>query len=163
MAAHELLLVEDSSDDAFLVCRTIDKHLPGRFQVSHKTTMADAEAYINNHKNDINLILLDLGLPDTKSGRDTFDHIKNYAPEIPVVVLTGMEDHCLALALVREGAEDFVNKGLIKDRPEMLCDALEFAACRHQLIGETSKKHQQSIKEKDEVISWMCGDYSVKK
>jgi DNA-binding NtrC family response regulator len=162
MATHEILLVEDSADDAFLVNRTIDKHLPGRFQVSHRMTMADAETYVKEHKDDISLILLDLGLPDTKNGRDTFEHMKEYAPEIPIVVLTGLEDHGLALALVREGAEDFVNKGLIHEKPELLRDVLEFAACRHQLMGDAHRKHQQSMKEKDEVISWMSGDYSVK-
>lgn len=163
MTAHEILLVEDSPEDAFLVGRAIDKNLPGRFQLSHMTTMADAEAYLKVHKDDINLILLDLGLPDTKDGRDTFAHMKEYAPEIPVVVLTGMDDHDLAVALVREGAEDFVNKGLIHDKPELLRDVLEFAACRHQLMEDTAKKHQAHMKEKDEVISWMSGDYSVKK
>lgn len=163
MTMHEILLVEDSTDDAFLVSKTIDKHLPGRFQISHRMTMAEAETYIDVHKDNINLILLDLGLPDTKNGRDTFEHMKKYAPEIPVVILTGLEDHDLALALVREGAEDFVNKGLIHDKPEILRDALEFAACRHQLMGDTHRKHRDSMKEKDEVISWMSGDYSIKR
>lgn len=162
MSAHEILLVEDSPEDAYLVRRTIDKSLPGRFEVNHKSTMADAEAYIQDHREHISLILLDLGLPDTKDGRDTFQHMKEYAPHIPVVVLTGMEDHDMALSLVREGAEDFVNKGLIHDRPELLRDVVEFAACRHQLMGDTVKKHEAHIKEKDEVISWMSGDYSIK-
>ena len=163
MSTHEILLVEDSPEDAFLVRRTIDKSLPGRFDVSHMSTMADAEIYIKDHKGDISLILLDLGLPDTQNGRDTFAHMKQYLPEIPVVVLTGMEDHELALSLVRDGAEDFVNKGLIHDRPELLRDVVEFAACRHQLMDDTAKKHEAHMKEKDEVISWMSGDYSVKK
>ena len=162
MSAQEILLVEDSIDDAFLIHRTVDKHIPGNFHVTHKMTMADAESYIKEHGDDINLILLDLGLPDTKNGRDTFAHIKKYAPEIPVVILTGMEDHELALSLVREGAEDFINKGLILDKPELLRDILEFAACRHQLVGDVHKKHRASIKEKDEVIAWMSGDYSIK-
>jgi DNA-binding NtrC family response regulator len=163
MTTHEILLVEDSPEDAFLVCRTIDRSLPGRFAVSHKTSMADAEAYIKNHRSDISLILLDLGLPDTKNGHDTFAHMKEYVPDIPVVVLTGMEDHDMALALVREGAEDFVNKGLIHDRPELLRDVVEFAACRHQLMGDAVRKHEAHIREKDEVISWMSGDYSGKR
>jgi DNA-binding NtrC family response regulator len=162
MTVHEILLVEDSVDDAFLVSRTVEKHLPGRFQINHKRTMADAEKYIAEHKGEVSLILLDLGLPDTKNGRDTFEHIRKYAPEIPVVVLTGSEDHNLALSLVRDGAEDFVNKGLIHEKPEMLRDALEFAACRHQLVGDVHRRHQELLKEKDEVISWMSGDYSVK-
>src|SRR4051812_45709042 len=102
--SHEILLVEDSPEDAYLVQRTINKSLSGRFDVSHKSTMAEAEIYIRDHKDEISLILLDLGLPDTKNGHDTFQHMKQYAPDIPVVVLTGMEDHDLALLLVREGA-----------------------------------------------------------
>jgi DNA-binding NtrC family response regulator len=163
MSTHEILLVEDSPDDAFLVCRTIDKSFPGRFEVSHKTTMAEAETYIKDHRDDISLILLDLGLSDTKNGHDTFAHMKQYTSHIPIVVLTGMDDHALALALVRDGAEDFVNKGLIHEKPELLRDVVEFAACRHQLMGDTAKKHEAHMKEKDEVISWMSGDYSVKK
>src|SRR4051812_34668885 len=163
MSPHEILLVEDSLEDAFLVSRTIDRHLPGQFHVTHRGMMADAKTYINEHKADINLILLDLGLPDTKNGRDTFANMKEFARDIPIVILTGLEDHDLALSLVRDGAEDFVNKGLIHEKPELLRDVLEFAACRHQSIGDTAKKHQEHIKEKDEVISWMSGDYSVKK
>lgn len=162
MAIQEILLVEDSADDAFLVSRTIDHHLPGRFHVSRKATMAEAEAYIKEHKDSINLILLDLGLPDTKDGRDTFNRMKSYTSEIPIVILTGLEDHDLALSLVREGAEDFVNKGLMREKPELLRDILEFATCRHQLMGDNNKKHEQKIKDRDEVISWMNGGYSIK-
>ena len=162
MATHEILLVEDSVDDAFLVCRTIDKHLPGRFKVNHKMNMADAESHIKERKNSVSLILLDLGLPDTKNGRDSFDRMKSYASEIPIVVLTGLEDHDLALALIREGAEDFVNKGLMREKPELLRDVLEFATCRHQLLGDTNKKNEQKVKDKDDVISWMSGGYSIK-
>lgn len=160
MTKHEILLIEDSEEDAFLVRRTIDKQLPGQFDVTLKTTIVAAEDYIKDHKEDISLVLLDLGLPDTGGGRDTFEHMREHAPKIPIVVLTGMEDHNLALALVRAGAEDFVNKGLIHDKPELLRDTVEFASCRHQLMDDTHRKHQALMKEKDEVISWMGGDYS---
>jgi DNA-binding NtrC family response regulator len=162
MATQEILLVEDSADDAFLVRRTIDNHLPGRFLVNHKMTMADAEAYMKNNKGRISLVLLDLGLPDTRDGRDTFNRMKNYAPEIPIVILTGTEDHELALSLIREGAEDFMNKGHMREKPEMLRDMLDFAACRHQLMGDMAKKHEESIKDKEEIISWMNGGYSIR-
>lgn len=162
MTKHEILLVEDSPEDADLVRRAVDKHLPGQFSITHKKNIKDAEAHIKSHKDDVSVILLDLGLPDTKSGRDTFEHMKEYAPKIPIVVLTGMEDHELALALVREGAEDFVNKGLIHEKPELLRNALEFASCRHELIGDVHKKHQDAVNEKEELIAWMHGGYSVK-
>jgi DNA-binding NtrC family response regulator len=160
MTKHEILLIEDSEEDAILVRRTIDKHLPGQFDVTHMATLLDAENYIKTHKDDISLILLDLGLPDAFSSRDAFEHMKAHASKIPIVVLTGNEDHALALSLIREGAEDFVNKGLIHAKPESLRDTVEFAACRHQLVGDTHRKHQELMREKDEVISWMGGDYS---
>jgi two-component system sensor histidine kinase UhpB len=158
----QILLVEDSPDDAFLIKRTIEKNLGGQFDITHKTSMAEAESHIQQNKGDVGLILLDLGLPDTKNGRDTFARMKKYAREIPIVILTGLEDHTLAVALVREGAEDFVNKNLLHDKPEQLRDVLEFASCRHQLLGDTHKKHEEHMREKDEVISWMSGSYSVK-
>ena len=159
MTKHEILLIEDSEEDAILVRRTIDKHLPGQFDVTHMATMLDAENYIKGHKDDISLMLLDLGLPDVSSSREAFEHMKEYAPQIPIVVLTGNEDHTLALSLLRAGAEDFVNKGQIQSRPELLRDTVEFASCRHELMGDTHRKHQELMREKDEVISWMGGDY----
>ncbi len=163
MTKQKILLVEDSPEDADLVCRTIDNQLPCQFDVTHKKTIAEAEAHIKAHKDDVNIILLDLGLPDTKNGRDTFAHMKEYAPKIPIVVLTGMEDHELAVSLVRAGAEDFINKGLIHKNPELLRNVLEFASCRHELMGDVHKKHQEAINEKDEVIAWMNGGYSIKR
>ena len=163
MTTQEILLVEDSVDDAFLVMRVIEKHFPGLFQISHKVTMADAEAYIKGDTHPINLILLDLGLPDTKDGRDAFRRMKEYAPKIPIVILTGLEDHDIALSLVRDGAEDFVNKSLVHEKPELLRNVLDFATCRHQLTNNVTKEYEEKIKGKDDVISWMDGGYSIKK
>jgi two-component system sensor histidine kinase UhpB len=163
METQEILLIDDSEEDALLVKRAIDKHLPGRFHISHKENMADAEAYIAEHKDSISLILLDLSLPDTKDGHDTFERMKMHAPDIPIVVLTGLEDHDVALSLMKEGAEDFVNKGLIQEKPESLGNIIEFAACRHRLVKDNSKQYEEKIKDKDDVISWMGGGYSVNK
>src|SRR4051812_34117446 len=106
--AQEILLVEDSADDAFMISRTIEKNLNGRFKVTHRASMAAAQEYMQKNKDSVGLILLDLGLPDTTGGRDTYERMRKCAPELPVVILTGLEDHGLAVALVREGAEDYV-------------------------------------------------------
>jgi DNA-binding NtrC family response regulator len=161
--AQDILLVEDSDDDAFLVGRIIEKQLDGQFRISRKATMREAEAFLQERAGNVSLILLDLGLPDTKDGRDSFERMKKYALQIPIVILTGMNDHELALSFVREGAEDFVNKSLLHDKPELLRDVLAFAACRHQLLGDLDRKHKEHIRDKEMVISWMSGDYSVKK
>jgi DNA-binding NtrC family response regulator len=163
MAGQKILLIEDSVDDAFLVKRILEKQLGDRLKVSHQKTMAGAESYMKENKEDLGLILLDLGLPDTKDGRESFERMKKYTSEIPVVVLTGMEDHELALSFVREGAADFVNKSMLHDKPELLGDIVEFSICRHQLMGDRQKKYEKKIEEKEQVISWMSGDYSIHK
>ena len=59
---------------------------------------------------DIDIVLLDLTLPDSY-GLDTFTKVHTQAPEIPVVVLTGLEDETLAIEAVRCGAQDYLVKG----------------------------------------------------
>jgi DNA-binding NtrC family response regulator len=161
MTEQILLLVEDSMEDAYLIRRKLNEHLNSPFQLVHYVTMGEAEQYLVREKQNIALVLLDLGLPDTAGGKDTFRHIESHAPDVPVVVLTGTKDHSLALSLVGEGAADFVNKNLLYDKPELLRDAVEFAICRQKVRSELNRKAQETLQEKDMVISWMTGGYSM--
>ena len=52
---------------------------------------------------DIDVVLLDLGLPDSQ-GLETFVRVHSQAPEVPVVVLTDLDDEELAVQAVRKGA-----------------------------------------------------------
>ena len=53
--------------------------------------------------------VIDLGLPDS-SGLEAVDWIRDLAPEIPIVVLTGLEDETIGLAAIRHGAQEFLVK-----------------------------------------------------
>lgn len=162
MTQQIILLVEDNPDDAFLIRRKLGQHLQENFELVHKTTMAYAVDFLREHHDRIALILLDLGLPDTTDGRSTFRAVQSRAADHhPIVILTGLNDHDLALELVREGAADFVNKSLIYDRPEMLRDAVDFAMCRHGLRKASDQKAIETLAQKDQVINWMSGGYSV--
>ena len=59
--------------------------------------------------NVFDIILLDLSLPDS-AGQDTLSQIKELAPELPVMILSGNEDWDLAYNLVVSGAQDFLPK-----------------------------------------------------
>lgn len=163
MSRHTILMVEDSEDDATLIRRRLDEQLGGHFNLARCKTMTDAKKFIEENKDDIRLVLLDLGLPDTNGGEDTFGNIRKYCAETPVVILTTVEDHDLAVSLVRNGAQNFVNKSLLIEKPELLRDAVDFAVSRQKVIDEMSEKAMAALAEKESVISWMSGGYTVQK
>ena len=161
MIDRMILLIEDSSEDALLIRRRLQTHMQRPFQITHRKTMAEAEQHLQENPAGIGLILLDLHLPDTEDPKDSFRRVKRLARGIPVIILTGMEDYDLAIALMKEGAEDFVGKNLAHERPELLRKTLDFALCRHRVMREINEKAHETLQQKDMVISWMSGDYSV--
>lgn len=158
-----ILVIEDNDEDVLLIRRSLREY-PGMtagLDFVRKKTMAEAEEYFRTHKGDIELILLDLGLPDTKGGDDTFQRLEKLSPAVPVVILTGLEDHDLAIRLIGEGAENFVRKNIINERPGLLRDAIDFAISRHHTAAKTMAAIRKTLTEKEQVISWLTGSYSV--
>jgi PAS domain S-box-containing protein len=124
-----VLLVEDNPGDAILVERHIaraDPHLlAASVDLQQVGSLTEALGRIDDESFDA--MLLDLGLPESQ-GLDTLEAVLAHAPTVPVVVLTGLSDHNIALRAVQSGAEDFLHKDdLDADR---LCMALRFAIDR---------------------------------
>jgi two-component system, sensor histidine kinase len=129
----QLLLVEDNPTDALLVQGML-KH-PGRinFSVRHATTLTEALEQLRN--DDIDLILLDLNLPD--ESQDTLAVVRTAAPETPIVIATANEDDDTAYSALQQGAEDFVVKGSLS--PKQLARVLAFAVERCELKNQISE------------------------
>jgi PAS domain S-box-containing protein len=68
----------------------------------------------------VDVILLDLSLPDS-SGVDTFYRVRAAAPDIPTVVLTGIDDQDVALMALKKGAQDYLVKGQASDDSVYRC------------------------------------------
>jgi serine phosphatase RsbU (regulator of sigma subunit) len=73
--------------------------------------------------------LLDLGLPDT-IGLDAVRRLRDSAPAIAVVVLTGRDDEQLGIEALGAGAQDYLVKGQVE--PEVLARALRYAIERRR-------------------------------
>ena len=78
------------------------------------------------------IVLLDLSLPDS-FGLETLARWQAAAPTLPVIVLTGSDDEALAVAAVREGAQDYLVKGRIDGA--LLLQAIRYAIER-KLVQE---------------------------
>ena len=111
--ATRLLLVEDNPGDARLLQEMLSEPGLHRTELTHVESMSEAETCLA--KRAIDIILLDLGLPDAQ-GLDGVRRARGSAPHIPLVVLTGRDDEALADQALQEGAEDYLIKGQIDSR-----------------------------------------------
>ena len=116
----KILLVEDSETDAYAISRVLQHHMEFPCELKHVESMAEAETLLQQNKDAIDLILLDLGLPDTQGGNDTFQRLENVKEHVPVIVLTSVHDHDLAIGMVDDGAEDYVRKSSVTADPDIL-------------------------------------------
>lgn len=120
-----LLLVEDNPGDARLIREMLDEWGGHDTELTHVERLGDAEKHLADHP--VDLILLDLGLPDAQ-GLAAVRRTRKIAPRIPLVVLTGMDDEALAAQALQEGAQDYLIKGQIETRG--LLRALRYAVER---------------------------------
>jgi diguanylate cyclase (GGDEF)-like protein len=104
--AVRVLLVEDNPGDRRLVEEMLRD---GRDEtvLTPVGRLADAEPEVARGLAD--LVLLDLSLPDAE-GLDGLRRLRAVAPEVPVVVLSGLADERVALAAVQAGAQDYLMK-----------------------------------------------------
>jgi diguanylate cyclase (GGDEF)-like protein/PAS domain S-box-containing protein len=109
-AIKTVLLVEDNPGDARLLREMFNEQGAHDTELMHVECMNDAERHLSEHAVDI--ILLDLGLPDAQ-GLEAVRRARVAAPRVPLVVLTGLDDEALAAQAMQEGAQDYLVKGQI--------------------------------------------------
>jgi signal transduction histidine kinase len=146
--ALHVLLVEDNAGDARLLREMFSTEKPGSFELTHLLRMS--EAVIHLGKGGVDVVLLDMGLPDAH-GLDTVRQAHALAPSIPLIVLTGLDDEALAAEAMKEGAQDYLIKGQIENRA--LPRALRHAIERHRMQTETDLIRTQQLQFKDEFLS----------
>lgn len=76
------------------------------------------------------IVLLDLGLPDSQ-GTDTLVRLRSQAPEVPVVVLTGLNDETVGVKALQDGAQDYLVKNQVQG--PLLAKAIRYAMERHRM------------------------------
>ncbi|MCA9955320.1 MAG: response regulator [Anaerolineales bacterium] len=102
----DILLVEDNPGDA----RRIELMLESADIAYHLNTAVSLQATFSHlNKNPVQIVLLDLTLPDS-SGIETVRNLRAAHPWTPIVVLTGLEDEQIIAEAATAGAHDYLVK-----------------------------------------------------
>jgi DNA-binding response OmpR family regulator len=122
-----VLLIEDSPDYAELVPTWLSPSGEITFALNWTDSL---DAGLERLRlGGVDVILLDLGLPDS-NGLETFTRTGAQAPDVPVIVLSAGDSESLALQMIQEGAEDYLVKSTCNR--ELLIRALQYALVRHR-------------------------------
>ncbi len=144
--ALKILLVEDNYGDARLIDIFMKEAFGNNFSLHVCQDLASTIKEIQENKLGFDIIIADLTLPDS-DGLDTFKRIHAHAPEIPTIVLTGIEDESIGINALKFGAQDFLTKDSIKAK--WLKRSIDYSIERSKLLKELSENTKE-LKQKSE-------------
>lgn len=108
-----LLLIEDNRADAVLMQDMLLSIPSSSYRVTWEDRLAKGLARLEETSFDA--AMLDLSLPDSH-GLETLSRLLAAAENLPVVVITGLEDEATAQSAIRQGAQDYLVKGTFTGR-----------------------------------------------
>ena len=107
-APLRVLLVEDNPTDALLVEVALEEMSAPAPVLTHVELLCEAKSALENGEFDV--VLIDLNLPDGE-GLGNFETLQELAPDVAMIVLTGLSDESVAVAAIARGASDYLIKG----------------------------------------------------
>ncbi len=135
-----VLVIEDNPGDARLIQTALEAAADAEFNLFSADRLSMALNRLAS--GGIDVVLLDLGLPDSL-GLDSFASVHDHAPDVPVVVLSGLDHKGVAGEAVRAGAHFYLVKSqLATERLEsVILQAIE----RQRRQQETEQVRQKEV------------------
>ncbi len=146
--SRKILLVEDNPVDTLCVCKILSDTEEFLAQLECSDCLASA-CDLLQADHGFDLIVLDLGLPDSNA-LETFRKIHAQAPDVPVIILSGMDDAQTAMQILREGAEDYLVKGDLSSA--LLIRSMRHAVERHRTRDEL-RKSEASLRQSERFLT----------
>lgn len=143
-----ILLVEDNAGDARLLREMLNEPASCKYDLTHLESMKKAVTHLV--ANAVDIVLLDLGLPDA-NGLGAVRQAHAIAAGVPIVVLTSLDDELLAAQALQEGAQDYLIKGQVE--PHALLRSLRYAIERQRMQAETDQVKKLQLQLKDDFLS----------
>ena len=104
----QILIIEDDDDTSLLLHKQLNQMGFAPDLIERCSTLAEVSNY--KASNSLQIILTDLGLPDSHSS-ETFLRVQGMFPYTPIVVLTGLDELSTAMETLQQGAQDYLVKG----------------------------------------------------
>jgi light-regulated signal transduction histidine kinase (bacteriophytochrome) len=132
-----VLLVEDNADHATLIQRHLSRIPDCAITVERAERLGAGLERLA--RGGIDAVLLDLRLPDS-DGLETIPKVIAQAPQVPIVVLTSLDDLRLATRAVQRGAQDYLVKAQLTG--EVLVRSLRYAIERKRAYAELERSNE---------------------
>jgi len=130
----KVLLVEDNPGDARLIREMLMEAGASRIELACAGRLDEALSRLGDETFDV--ILLDLNLPDSH-GFDTFLRAYEEAPDVPIIMLTGLDDEALGVKAVHGGAQDYLVKGSVDS--SLLLRTIRHTRERQRILAELKR------------------------
>ncbi len=125
-----ILLIEDNPGDARIIKEMLIAGA-ARLRLEWVDRLSKGQERLAQGR--VDLVLLDLSLPDSR-GIETFTQLGAQVDQVPIVVLSGIDDEVVAIEAVREGAQDYLVKGQVDSN--LLIRAIRYAIERHRMQSQ---------------------------
>ncbi len=135
-----ILIIEDNPGDTRLFKEYLKADSTVKYDIYVAETLAEGMHILQ--KQSIDIILTDLGLPDSK-GLETSTEILCAYPKIPVIITTGLDDEKLSVESIKIGVQMFLLKNMIT--PSSLVQAIKFSIERKKIIEELKQSHEENL------------------
>jgi PAS domain S-box-containing protein len=132
-----ILHIEDNPGEVVLMRALLAEAGADQFELQSAERLAGGMAQLD--AGGVDLVMLDLGLPDS-NGLSTFTAVHTHAPQVPIIVVSGVDDEAVAIKTVHEGAQDYVVKGQVDAR--LLRRTVHYAIERKRAEQALSEQHK---------------------
>jgi anti-anti-sigma factor len=136
----KVLLIEDDRKDARLIQTMLGDAADIAFDVEVFGRLSTGLERLA--EGDIDLVLLDLTLPDSR-GLRSLTKLRNETSEVPIIIFTGLDDEGAALEALQRGAQDYLIKGQVDS--DILSRSIRYAIERQsidQMVRQAERRYR---------------------
>lgn len=151
-----VLLIENDCGDAKQLLGLLKQRSSSVLDLSITWVMSLADGINELTERTYDVVLLNLGLPDS-NGIETLTRVRRCSKTVPIVVLSGSDDRDLALETVQNGAQDF----LVKGRPsgESILRAIQYSIERCR--ADRAVMQLRLLEEREHFIAMLAHKLSI--